>query len=783
MKFFLLLILLTTNGLATAQVPSASPPEDQEKQSDPFILENKQKRAENPAGLIFIVQLKDKGTQFHQGEIIRLELSFSSSIARRFVLDNASYDRSGRLAIDTFVLDRRDSTVDPLYDYFNSGLFGFMGGGLRGMPELSDKPEVITAELNEWMRFDRPGHYRLYLVSGRVSKKLNPDDRFGRQNSAVVSNVVEFDILHADEKWANQKLNEAVATFAKKGADHRAACRTLRFLGTMAAASEMVKRSRGNDHNCDFEYNFGLISSPHRDFVIREMERALSSPAQPITSRFVHTLALLAFTTHATARPAYPEGNDEQIKLWQAQMEQRRHSYNEVVLNYLRQLVAAIPQKQEAARATSLQTLLDYQASLKTSDLAQLQNLLATMPDVFNRLPLDAQIRLLTHQWKPIASAAMLPVLREILKQSDDKTDTYQLRERRSIALSRLYELSPGEGRQLIIDEIERPKPRVNQSVLRSFPDETLPELDDLLATNLEATRQPNGSGDEEAISDLIERYATAGILPRVRAVYEGPGVGRWACRIQASLLAYILRTDPSTGGELLNRALTARGKGLSRCYASTLTDVARLHMSAEVEDAANASLEESDPEIVSQAASVLGQYGSADAEKKLWQRLEKWHEEMQSQADALSKQNPGVPAYGSSVLSGQAMIEQALRNALSQGKAWLADLEKMKRLRALCHTDGCRNEVDNMIRGWNQEIYVGLTSLEDRPYSISIAHYQLNSLESLKQKLLQFPKGTLFTLRTATTGGDDAKEQEVFQQLKSYLEEHGMKLERETKQ
>jgi hypothetical protein len=408
----------------------------------------------------------------------------------------------------------------------------------------------------------------------------------------------------------------------------------------------------------------------HRDFVIRAMERALTSPDQPVTTSFISTLALLAFTTQAPPIPPYPKGDDERIKEWQAQMEQRRHSYEQMVLDYLRQLGSAMAQKQEEARAISLQTLLDYQASLKTSDSAQFKDLLAAMPDVFGRLTLDAQIRLLTYQWKPIASAAMLPVLRQKYEQPDTAKDTYQLRELRSIALRRLYELSPEEGRRLILDEIRRPKPRVNQKVLRLLRDEVVPELDNVLATNLKESRQPNGSGDVEAISDLIERYATAGILARVQAVYEAPGVGRWACRIQTSLLAYTLRADPPTGGELLSKALAARGKEFTRCYASALTDVAQLHMTAEVEAAAKSALEENDPEMVSQAASVLGQYGSADAEETLWLRLERWYEEMRSHAAELSKQNPGVPAYGSSALSGEALIEQALRNALTHGQA-----------------------------------------------------------------------------------------------------------------
>jgi len=780
MKLLILSLTLAVIGSVTSETTFTSPPQDKTQQADPFIRENNQRRAQNPTGLIFTIRLKDNQTRFRQGEIVRLELSFSSRVAKTFILDNANYDRSGRLEIDSFVLDHEDGTADPLYDYFNSGLFGFMGGGLRGMPELSDKPEVVTAELNEWIRFDKPGHYRLYVVSGRVGRKRDPDDRYGDRSSANVSNVIEFDIVPADEKWATQKLNEAKAVLGKPDGDHRAACRTLRFLGTMAAASEMVRRVRGSDHNCDFEYDFGLISSPHRDFVIRAMERALSSPEHPVTSGFVRTLALLGFTTQATAIPLYPKGDDERIKEWQAQMEQRRHSYEQVVLNYLRQLLAAVLQKQDGARAISLQTLLDYQASLKASDSTQFKNLLATMPEVFGRLPLDAQIRLLTYQWKPMASLAMLPILRQVYGRRDIKGDDYQARELRSIALRRLYYLAPEEGRRLLLDEIRRPKPRVDQKALRSLPEEVLPELDDVLVTNLEESRQPNGSGDAEAISDLIERYATSGILPRVQAVYEAPGVGRLSCRIQASLLAYILRADPPTGGELLKKALAARGKEFTRCYASALTEVAKLHMAAEVEEAAKTALEEDDPEMVAQAASVLGQFGTASVEGNLWQRLERWHERMQSHAAEMSKQNPGIPAYGSSPLSGEAMIEQALRNALSNGQAWLSDPDKLKRLRALCLTDSSRNDFDNMSHAWNRRIDIRLSTFEDQPYSISVAHYQLTSLESLKQKLLQFPRGTLFTWAKSGSGGDESKAQQLFLQLKGYLEEHGMKLEPE---
>jgi len=432
------------------------------------------------------------------------------------------------------------------------------------------------------------------------------------------------------------------------------------------------------------------------------METALNSPEQPITDSFFTTLALLEFARQAEPLPPFPDGTDEQNKQWQAQSDRRRSAYDQLRLNYLGQLAAAIPQKQARARATSLQTVLDVQAELNTGDFSQWSGLLASMADVFRLLPLDAQARLLEYQWKPVASAAMLPALRSILKNTEPKLNNYQGVELRSLALTRLYELAPEEGRRLFLDEIHRPTPRLNKNALRLLPDETLPELDLVLATNLEEA--PRSGGDSEAISKLIERYATAQILPRVRAVFDATDVGRWACEGQAALLAYFLRVDPSLGGEYLNKALAARGSHFSGCYSSTFKDVPPLHMSKEVEDAATASLDDEDAEVASQAAGVLGQYGSADAEKALWRRLEKWHEANESRSEEIREQYPGVPSRGAPALSGEVLIEQALRNALANGRAWLLDAEKLKRLRELCLTEAGREEVDQMLRTRNDD-------------------------------------------------------------------------------
>jgi hypothetical protein len=739
------------------------------KQADAFVRENNTKRAQNPEGVSFTVRFKDNQKQFHQGEVMRLELSFASAKPHTFIVDTGTYDRSGRLESDKFVLDQPEAVVDPLYDYFNSNFLAFIAGGIRGIPELTEKPEIINADLNEWMRFDKPGLYRLYVVSGRLGRKDVPP----KPSPPVVSNVVEFEVLPLDEKWANEQFNQAVTALSKGDGDTRSYCRILRFVGTTSAVTEMIKRSRGEPHGCDYEYKFGLIGSAHRDFVIQELEKSLSAPEQPIGSTLIGTLALLDFARQTTQLPPYPEGNEEQIRQWQSRVERRRTLYNERLLNYLRQLLAAIPQKDERARATSIQTLLEYRSELVTNDWSTVGSY---MPEVFSRLPVESQTRLLTSEWKPLANAAMLPVLREILKRPEDKNNDHHQKYLRTTALRRLYELTPEEGRRVILDEIRRPSPRVYDTVLRSLPDAILPELDSVLIENLEQTRRPNGNGNLDAIASLITRYASDGIAPQVRAVYEAPGPGKWACSIQASLIAYFLRVDPPTGGDYLKQALAAREKNLSRCYTSTLLDVARLQAPPEVEEIAIASLDDEDTEVVTHAALVLKEFGSVDAEKAIWRRFEKWHEAMQSRSEELRKQNAGVPAFGAPQLSGQVMIEQQLRDAIVYGQLWLADPEKLKRVRQLCFTDNSREEIDHFIEFWNRDINLFLNA-DGEPVSISIAQYHPSSIDLLKQRLVQFPSGTVFKWR-AVAGNNEAKAQEIFQQIKAYLEDHGMKVE-----
>jgi len=196
---------------------------------------------QSPLPVTLAVRFADGRSRFHPGELIPIELEFNSTIQKRFVADGATYDRSGRLTIDEFRVEPIDPVDDPMLDYFTS-IGGSLGGGLRGMGVLGEKPFVVKLELNEWFRFATPGTYRLTVRSNRVTDDTQPPGT--RRAIPVESNTVSFEIVPADADWETGYIHTAIRVLDEKGfdPDRRKGCRMLRFLATDAAVDQLIAR-------------------------------------------------------------------------------------------------------------------------------------------------------------------------------------------------------------------------------------------------------------------------------------------------------------------------------------------------------------------------------------------------------------------------------------------------------------------------------------------------------------------------------------------------------------
>ena len=318
-RTILTLVLLGSGlGAALAQVrPGAA--------NDPFLDAHRTAVAANPSGVELRLRLANGRARFPLGETITLELVFSNTGPGSYVLSTRTYDRSGRLGVDQITVDPRDGVVDPLYDYYHCCLFGFIGGGLSSIPPvLTAEPQVIPLEVNEWWRIDKPGRFRLYVTSRRVEPHPWPDPPDPGAWPRVTSNIVEFEVETSDHGDADPVNVPG---------------RVLRFAATRAAAREMARRLLSPDADeADarvgsdaFECRYGLIGSPHRPYVVQEMERLLNSDPPGVSRAFVRTLAFLATVLQSPVHPP-DSGVDPAVEM--AERERREGEYRRWLEHY-----------------------------------------------------------------------------------------------------------------------------------------------------------------------------------------------------------------------------------------------------------------------------------------------------------------------------------------------------------------------------------------------------------------------------------------------------------------
>jgi len=699
------------------------------------------------------LHLPTSSTQFRCGEVIPLELTFSSTTPNRYQINMAQYDRSGRMNYEQFLLDPKEGTSDPLQLYFNSA-WGFIGGGLTGFNFLSTSPTTIQLDLNEWVRFDQPGTYRLSVISRRVSDTRASDNPHGGLVE-LTSNVVDLQITSPDPAWQHAQLMEIREKLERGGGSSgdvrndpkQAALKALRYLGSEEAARELAQRLRGEDNRADWECMFGLIGSPHRDAGFEEMNKLLEDPLFPISDLFLTTMSILPLRS----------GEDA---------ESLRKQRDENLEELRRRLISALSGKRGKALAVTLDTAMSGIDPKVSPELRS--ELVSQLIETFPALPEDKQVAWLQYRWQEVKDPRWLPLLRTTALHYEDfaqprEMHAYQSLEVTAAALRDWYELDPESARDSVIAEITRPKPRYNANTLGCLPDKSLPEAEQAIAEHFVAT---DSLEIEANLSSLLFRYADAAVLPEVLGKVESR-VGKWACEPQDKALGYVLKVDPETARPLIERAIAARGPDSSGCRHMIFTDIGALQNGPVLEELAGRSLSDPDPQVANNAVNYLGKYGSADAEQPLWNRYEAWSREWSGRATELRF----VPA-GENPHVWDANLGQSLARALASGGAWLSDESKLRRIQALGVGANIQQETEQALQAWLKRPFT-ITYVATSPPSFNVAQYNQLSLDSLKKKLAQFPKGTKFVL--LLDPNPSPAEQKVREEIFQFAEKNGI--------
>lgn len=726
-------------------------------QTDSFLKTYRERIEKNPNDVDFSIKFKNDQTKFHQGEIISIELKFTTSTPNFYNFLNRTYDRSGRLHLDGFVIDKKEKTFDPLYDYFYRG-WSRSGGGLYNVPTLGSNPQTVNYELNEYLSFKEPGKYRLYINSPRISLKIegknNLSTAFGGSSIPLTSNILEFEILPADAKWQEEKFAEAVEKD----------CKLLRYLGTKAAAKEMLIRFSREDKRCEFDNYIGLYGSPERKFIVDEMEKMLVSPDYAVTNNFFQILLRLDFFLNN------PETKRSESNPFGLETKAEKEINNAIKLRYLEKFSKALPNKNENVFMKSLETFFSFHAEGEKTP-SELTNALTNS---FSKLSRRTQWIILQNGWDKLKNPAMLPVLQTIYndlgraKTSNSKTsnaepfaDHYE-KELLNLSIKGIYELAPNIGKQIILDELRHPNQRVYTYILGLLPKAESPETENLLLEKLSGENLPADA--LRSVFMLIDHYETPKLISKLRQTYANK-IDKIECGARITLLQIFLKSDLEFGTERLGEA--AESNVEKGCVGENLANIIKPHWSPEIERIVLSLLENENTFIFSNAAQLLGKHGSIETRDKIWKRFERFNKEEQSKEDFAEKKD----------VSGNWQLfsaEDDFAVALSESPNWRFDLESNKRLSGLCLYSFCKDRVEKLNKIFAAPAKIEISFDEEKKILFSVYQYKNMPLDAMKKKLEQFSPDTTFTWIFNAKNPNDEKN---FQEIKEFVENRKMNL------
>lgn len=665
-----------------------------------FDAQHAEAAARNPSDLHLALVLAGGRTQFRLGEVIQVEYALSSDTPEKYKSGDLWFDGSGRSRFESFACDRPADCPDPLAGHwliwetlYNAHYTRRLGSWKM----LGSSPFTERWDLNEYLRFDQPGKYRIYATTRHVVTDWSPGHDAFAGGPPLTSNVLELEILPADAAWAEEQLQHAVEAVVLSVRNERlrmAAAKTIRYLQTPAALEAMAARYSGSARDVDEQLLAGLIGYHHRAAAVSRMEQQLAAPDFAVSRWFLFSLGVMKL------RLAHPELSAEELSKADKSAQKRwRHALLDVLLPYFSQLNAGAGEKTPRARALTLDTLFislatarfDFEPFPISADQVESLRMreLSILPDL---PPYEQFDRIANFGWaKNLPPGQVLPVLRRIYAHPASELSG-DVRNVRNYVLRDVNAISPEEGQRLLAEAVAQPNSRLTAKDVSGLPLAPSPELDALLLARLEGRR----TEEMKSAAPLMGKYATPAILERVRAVYEVEREA-WPCDIEAGLLAYFLRVDEEYGVRMLPAALAFQGqRARITCQRPTLIGaISELYYGPAVETAAIAQLDEATSPPVLDSIQVLRAHPSPVAQAALLARFRRFHQEWKDfsppQADPKRRQEWESRH--------ESAIELELVRALSQSPEYRRHAERLEELAGLCVTDACRAEAQRRAR------------------------------------------------------------------------------------
>lgn len=607
------------------------------------------------------LRLADTKTTYRIGEPVRLILELTA-------------DREGYVADTT--PDSHEPPTDTISvspdEGVNHWLEEYFSGGYRDYStrvNLTKSPTPVGFSLNDSIRFDRPGRYTIKVTTRRVFPTAPPTEF--KPAITLTTNDVTVDIeAMSDADEANEVRRISGLIEAARGWQaEEAAGRQLSFLTGDVSTREKVRRFLSDSNkssNYQAQIYYGLFIARNRALALQLLETAMRDPNTPVTHSLlgvVTRLHLMSERAGVARKPvvAMPVGANGDPRA------------TEIRDAYVTQLAAGLDKRSGKSQTTTAMTILmnlPNDPQLAAPFLSQVRRILISQFDTLH--PFDQEY-LLRVKGDDFRDPSLVPSLKKMLGSSGIASKNIH-----DTALKRLMEISPDEARLFVLAEIRDPNSFVDQEILGSLPDKTLPEVD---STLLEQIRQFASSASNPARIHLqyktavAARYASKAIYADMMEIYRNVG-DKMPSEALPGFLAYFARHDEGEGLALLEKALE---QSLSQQW-RVLSDFTRLYFSEAVDELLRKRLESDDQEIASTAAYLISRHGPAEDQKLIEQRLERWRKDWGNRI-----------AEADSNLQGR--LESELIMALGLGKSWKPPVEKFKELQRTCLTNVCKQQ------------------------------------------------------------------------------------------
>ena len=391
--------------------------------------------ADEASGLSMDFRTTTGSQVFHLGEVIPIQVSFSSTAPDRYLAPCNLFWHQGFGFPLCYFATPWQFTITPAQGWqdISSYLIPFTSGGPSfDVPtqNLTREPSIHRETLTDLFRFSQPGEYTVRLTVEIALDDHKPHkptlepkmDDGSKPKTVTVSRELLIHIVPVDVDWEQEVIRKGVDAFStrfrpdvesKYYDDEKAFC----YLGTPNAAIAFA-RLAVEDHAA-----YGcLVRSPSVQAAVGEMQRLLVDPETPVSQQFFELLVGLlgrAQSPHHSAMTIVQKIVDEEREL----------------------LFQVLPRKQGAAHLVSLMTVLSNPPSVLPvpAGMRPFQEpVIASLVDSWKDFPDDFKARLLDQLWLAVQSPRLLPIVRSRAKTGDQ------------IALRRWMELDPAGAAEFL---------------------------------------------------------------------------------------------------------------------------------------------------------------------------------------------------------------------------------------------------------------------------------------------------------------------------------------------